>query len=169
MSTINYTITIRPARDDERPFLYRVYASTRQAEVAQTGWSAVEQEAFLMQQFEFQDQHYRRYDPPPLFGIIEADGQPIGRWYNQTTEQTHQLMDIALLPEWRGQGIGGKLIRDLVDRADREGRAISLYVERFNPAYRLYVRLGFREIEENGVYRLMRREQGGASGRETSL
>ena len=60
--------------------------------------------------------------------------------------------DIALLPEHRGAGIGGRLLQDLLTEAAASGKRVSIHVERFNPAMRLYERLGFTKQEEVGVY-----------------
>ena len=63
-------------------------------------------------------------------------------------------MDIALLPEHRGAGIGAQLLRELQEEARSAGKSLTIHVERFNPALRLYERLGFRQVEDKGVYLL---------------
>jgi len=65
------------------------------------------------------------------------------------------LIDIALLPEHRGQGVGGELMGDLLAEGEEKGLPVTIHVERFNPALRLYERLGFRHVEEQGPYYLM--------------
>ena len=74
----------------------------------------------------------------------------MSRW-----EREIRVVDVALVPEARGRGIGTALLRDLLAEGERTGRTVSIHVERFNRALRLYRRLGFREIEENGPYFLM--------------
>ncbi len=64
-------------------------------------------------------------------------------------------MDIALLPEHRGAKIGTRLIGELQREAATAGKALSIHVEKFNAALRLYERLGFRVREDKGVYLLM--------------
>ncbi len=64
-------------------------------------------------------------------------------------------MDIALLPEHRGRGIGTRLVQDVLDEARASGRSVSLHVEETNPAKRLYERMGFVDVEDRGVYILM--------------
>ena len=63
-----------------------------------------------------------------------------------------------MLPEHRGQGIGGAIVQDLLDEAAArdQGRAVSIHVEHTNAALRFYQRLGFREIEDQGIYKLMK-------------
>ncbi len=149
-------ITLRPVREEDRDFLRRLYASTRAEELAQvTDWSAEQKEAFLTQQFEAQHHHYQTYYAGASFDIVRGDGEPIGRLYVSRWEREIRVVDVALVPEARGRGVGGALLRDLLAEGKRTGRTVSVHVERFNPAQRLYRRLGFREVEENGPYFLM--------------
>jgi len=64
-------------------------------------------------------------------------------------------MDIALLPDHRGAGIGTRLVRELLDEGARTGKRVSIHVEKHNPALRLYERLGFAPVADRGVYVLM--------------
>jgi ribosomal protein S18 acetylase RimI-like enzyme len=47
-------------------------------------------------------------------------------------------------------------MRDVLARAEREGVAVTLHVESWNPARRLYERLGFASVGEPGAHELMR-------------
>jgi GNAT superfamily N-acetyltransferase len=114
-------------------------------------WTADEKAAFLEFQFNAQDVHYRGY-PKAEFFVIEADGEPIGRLYVNREPAVLGVMDIALLPEWRGRGIGSQLLNDLLAEARAAGSVVSLHVERHNPARRLYARLGFVQVDEGPVY-----------------
>jgi ribosomal protein S18 acetylase RimI-like enzyme len=51
-----------------------------------------------------------------------------------------------------------RLMEALLAYADNLGRPVSLHVEPFNPARRMYERLGFRVIETRGLYEFMARE-----------
>jgi ribosomal protein S18 acetylase RimI-like enzyme len=53
------------------------------------------------------------------------------------------------------RGIGTKLLRELQDEAHTAGKVLTIHVEKFNPALRLYQRLGFQQIEDKGVYLLL--------------
>ncbi len=148
-------ITFRPSSDADREFLQAVYAGTRAEELAVTRWSEHEKARFCQQQFAAQDAHYRQHYPAATFSVIERDGWPIGRLYVDRSEQEIRIMDIALLPEHRGAGIGTKLLRELQEEARSARKALSIHVEKFNPALRLYERLGFCTREDKGVYLLM--------------
>ena len=82
--------------------------------------------------------------------------EDIGRLYIERWPSQHCIIDIAFLPEHRGKGLGAALLRDLMDEAAAAGKAVSIHVEKFNPAMQLYRRLGFTTVEDKGVYDLMR-------------
>jgi ribosomal protein S18 acetylase RimI-like enzyme len=68
---------------------------------------------------------------------------------------TVTMIDIALLPQWRGRGTGTALIEAALAEAAAAGQAVSIMVEKFNPALRLYKRLGFYETSDEGVHLAM--------------
>lgn len=150
-----FGITYRPMTDDDLPFTAEVYFSTRREEVAQTGWPAHQQAAFLAQQHHAQHTHYSQVYKDGEFLMIERGGEGIGRLYLYESARELRIIDIALLPPARGQGFGEAILRDIFDEAASRGKSVTIHVEKFNPARRLYERLGFVLVEEGGVYDLM--------------
>jgi ribosomal protein S18 acetylase RimI-like enzyme len=144
--------SLRPIRPEDEAFLYEVYASTRADEMAITGWTAAQQQAFLQMQFKAQRQYYLQEYPSAEYHIIQRDGVDIGRRIVNRAGGEILLMDIALLPEYRNGGIGTALIRDLMAEAEQTDRPLRLHVEFFNRALRLYERLGFSKIGDVSVY-----------------
>jgi ribosomal protein S18 acetylase RimI-like enzyme len=149
-------LSFRRSSDADLAFLHRVYASTRAEELAPVPWSDAQKAAFLTQQFNAQHTDYRRKHPDADWLVIVRGGQDIGRLYVERNARDHNVIDIALLPEHRSRGLGAAIMRDLQDEAAAAGKPLSIYVEKFNPALRLYRRLGFQTIEDIGVYDLMR-------------
>jgi ribosomal protein S18 acetylase RimI-like enzyme len=149
------TITLRPITPDDEPFLSRVYASTREEELALTDWDEAQKAAFLQQQFAAQHRYYQENYRQTTFDVILADGQPVGRLYVARWAKEIRIVDIALLPEHRGTGIGSNLLHELMAEAAAAGKPVSIHVERYNPAMRLYMRIGFIPVGEHGVYLLM--------------
>lgn len=145
-------VTFRATTPADRDFLLLVYSSTRVDELAPVPWSAQEKEAFLRMQFDAQDRDYRSKYPPDDFQLILSDGAPIGRLYLHRASDEFDLIDIALLPEHRGRGLGTILLREILVEAAEARLPVRIYVESFNPARRLYQRLGFTDIEEYGPY-----------------
>jgi ribosomal protein S18 acetylase RimI-like enzyme len=147
--------TLRTIRTQDREFLFRVYASTRAEELALTDWDETQKQAFLAQQFEAQHHHYQTHYRGARFDLIVLDDEPIGRLYVARWKEEIRIMDIALLPAFRNGGIGGRLLRNLLAEAAATNRRLTIHVERYNPALRLYRRLGFEPVSETGVYLLL--------------
>lgn len=86
-----------------------------------------------------------------------VDGEPAGRLYVDRPPGELRVMDVALLPEFRGRGVGTELLRRVLAEGAATARPVTIHVERLNPARRLYARLGFVAEDAGGpVYLLMR-------------
>jgi GNAT superfamily N-acetyltransferase len=149
--------TLRPARPEDREHLLAVYASTRAEELAPVPWTEEQKSAFVKMQFDAQDAHYREHYQGATYEVIEVDGVPAGRLYLHRKPKEIRLVDIALLAPFRGKGIGTRLLAELIAEAKKRGVPLTIHVELFNPARRLYERLGFTPVEEHGVHLLMER------------
>lgn len=101
-------------------FLYTVYASKRTEELAVVDSTEAQKDALLREQ------------------------RPIGRLYVARWDTEIRIIDIALLPASRNGGIGSTILNDLLAEGTREAKRVTIHVEMFNPALRLYERLGFR-------------------------
>lgn len=148
-------ISLRPLQELDLPFLYRVYASTRKEELSAVPWSAEQKADFLRMQFEAQHAYYQEQFPAASYDIVVVIGKLAGRLYVDRRRDEIRIIDIALLPEYRGQGTGSKLLQGILQEARSQGVPVRIHVESNNPAMNLYQRLGFRMIEEQGVYHLM--------------
>ena len=148
-------ITLRPIDPEDEEFLYRVYASTRPDIAALIDWTDEEKHAFLRQQFDLQHTYYQQEFPDAAYEIILSRDEPIGRLYLDRRDDEFRVLDITLLPEARGQGIGGYLMQQVLDEAAAAGKPVRIHVEQRNGAKRLYDRLGFQKIEPRGIYDFM--------------
>jgi ribosomal protein S18 acetylase RimI-like enzyme len=143
--------------DSDLQFLRALYASTREGELQPVPWTDAVKASFLASQFALQYDHYAKHYPGARYEIVEHAGQRIGRLYWARLGTDLRIMDIALVPGWRGRGFGSQLLRALFQLADAEGRSVSIHVERNNPALALYRRLGFDLEEDRGVYLFLTR------------
>lgn len=148
-------IGFRPINGDDLHFLSALYASTREDELAQVDWSEQQKKDFLQMQFNAQHRFYQEHFPVADFLVIEQDRQAIGRVYVDRREKEIRLIDIALMPLTRNSGLGTQLLQDLLQEGAEKKLPVRIHVEQFNPAMHLYLRLGFRKIEDQGVYHLM--------------
>jgi ribosomal protein S18 acetylase RimI-like enzyme len=164
--TKSTSVELRPVRARDLPFLRQVYAGTRAEELAQVPWDDVQKSEFLRMQFDAQHEYYSEQFPDARFDVVLDRGRPVGRLYVDRRADEIRVIDIAFLPESRGKGLGGALLRALLDEAAAAAKPVRIHVEKLNRALRLYRRLGFTEIEDQGVYLLMEwspPESGGAS------
>jgi ribosomal protein S18 acetylase RimI-like enzyme len=124
-------------------------------------WDDAQKEAFLRQQFDAQDAWWQENYVGATFDVILVDGEPAGRLYVHRGPSEIRIVDIALLPEQRGNGVGTRLLEELLAEGDAGGKSVTIHVERMNPALRLYERLGFSVAEDKGVYLFLERPPSG--------
>jgi ribosomal protein S18 acetylase RimI-like enzyme len=155
-------ISLRPIQPEDEEFLCRVYASTRTEELAPVAWTEEEKSSFLRVQFAAQHRYYRESYTSSRFEVVLVDGQPAGRLYVARWPEELRVIDIALLPEFRRRGVGTALLRGLFEEAAAQGLPVRIHVERLNPALVLYERLGFRLLEDRGVYLFLEWRAAGA-------
>ena len=149
-------ISFRPIRPADERFLSQLYASTRAEEVAQVPhWTDEQRVEFLEMQFQAQHKFYSEQFTEAEFSIIRHRGRSVGRLYIDHRDDEIRLIDIALMPDVRRQGIGGALMRQILTQGQEASKPVRIHVEKNNPALRLYRRLGFEDIEDQGVYYLM--------------
>lgn len=150
------TISRRAITPADEAFLLEVYAGTRAGEMALLDWDDSQKAAFIRQQFDAQHRFYQQQYPEGSFQMILVDDRPAGRLYLHEAPHETRIIDIALVLEFRGQGIGTGLLREVLARAEARGASVTLHVERSNPARRWYEGLGFLLLEDQGVYLFLR-------------
>lgn len=149
-------VGLRLRQPGDRAFLRDLYRSTRAEEVAAAGFDPLTGALFLNSQFDLQCRHFDAHyilGGQRLIGV--AQDQPIGRldlWQNETSGRPDlRVVDLSLLPAWRGQGLGAALLVAVQQAAVEQGRSVSLHVDKFNRALNLYRRLGFKKVGDTGA------------------
>ena len=153
-------IQLRPAEEKDAAFIEAVYRTTREAELNLTNWSEYQKGAFISMQSAAQLADYKTKCPGARFQIIIYNQKNAGRFFTCETENDIRLLDITILPEFAGQGIGTNLLLRLIERSNKVQKKISLHVIASNPALKLYQRLGFVHIKKDGFYYYMERQPG---------
>ncbi len=148
-------VRLRPEQPADEPFMYAVYVSTREEELALTQWDEATRHAFLTMQFTAMRRAYAGAYPAGEFSIILRGGEAVGRLALSRSADEFRVVDVALLPQYRNAGIGTAVLRQVCVEAAQAGKPVRLTVLRTNRAVHWYARLGFVKIEESGIYDLM--------------
>lgn len=147
--------SLHPVQEGDEALLLKIYACSRADEMALVPWDAAQKQAFLQMQFAAQQKHYRAYFPNASHDLILVDSEPVGRIYVDRRETEIRILDLTLLPEARGRGIGTPILQDLMKEASETKVPLTIYVESFNRSLGLFQRLSFVKTDESGASWLM--------------
>lgn len=140
---------------EDQGFQEELYGSTRSEELEAAGWPDEIRAGFVSQQFRAQSAYYRRVFEGAAWWIVEYEGRSVGRFIVHRAADHLRLVDLSLLPDHRGRGVGTALLRWLLE--DARVRALPVRLSAFLgtriEAY--YRRLGFRESDNDGVRAFM--------------
>lgn len=145
-------VHLRPQTPQDHAFLESLFIAIRWAEFDRSGWPDDVRRQLLAGQFALQSRHYALHYDGALFLVIERDGASIGRLYLFEGADEIRIVDISLLPDASGQGLGTALLTAILAAGTAAAKPVNIHVEQFNPALRLYRRLGFAEEPAEGPY-----------------
>lgn len=146
-------IKLRSVTPADREILLTVYAASRSIELSMLPWNDGQKRMFVEHQYDAQTSYYTEKYPVATHDIILSDGAAAGRIYVDRRTDELAILDIAVLTEFRGQGIGTTAIKRLQAEAAATGRFVRVFVEVFNPSQKLFEELGFTVVADDGVNR----------------
>lgn len=150
-------VTLRDNSPEDQAFLLELFTSSRERELENVNWSNEERQNFLAMQFRAQQTHYASRFPGREHKIVLLHDKPVGMLDVVKKNDEIRLLDIILCSENRNVGLGSQLIHEILQEAENTSLPTRLYVEKFNPALRLYQRMHFTVIEDTGVHYHMER------------
>lgn len=145
---ITDTISLRPLKADEEDFWREVFYDSVRSHFEALQMPDDDLNRLLEMQFQAQSNDYGSNYPNASNSVIEHRGVRVGRVILSTEHNDLHLVDIAILTEFRGRGIGTRILAWLCDQSRASGLPIRFYVEKLNPAARLYERMGFKVVED---------------------
>lgn len=116
------------------------------------GAAAEQRQAFLTMQFRAQGAHYGQHFARAEHTIVLLDGEPVGRVLVDRGADEIRLVDIALLPEYRGAGLGGALVDELLAESAATGTPVRLHAYKPSRAVAFYERRGFERVADAQMY-----------------
>lgn len=145
--------SIRTAKIDELPLIQQL---------AQQIWPPTFGKILTREQIEYMlnmmyslDSLQKQWNEGVLFLIAEESQRPVGfagvqkNYQNSGKTKIHKLY---LLPETQGKGYGRKLIDQIAQHAQQNGdSSLMLNVNRFNKAYKFYLKTGFERVGEEDI------------------
>jgi ribosomal protein S18 acetylase RimI-like enzyme len=142
---------LRPEREADRDFRYRLFCDSREPEFALLAPVAFRD--VMTQQFHAQTLSNLARFPEARFDIVELSSEPIGRIVVDRPGEFLHIVDQAVVPQWRGRGVGTAIVRALMDEAEAAGVPVRVEGTAENdPSLRLYLRLGFVPVESIPLY-----------------
>ncbi len=150
-------IRLRPSGENDIQFIVAVYRSTREEELKLTNWTEEQKSAFIYMQSMAQLAEYKSNYPGAAMQVVMYKKQDAGRFYTWENEEEIRIIDITLLPQYKGKGIGSMLLNNLIKKSKESKKKITLHVDPLNRALKLYIRLGFVHIRNNGRHYYMER------------
>ena len=151
MGTLGRVAFLRPCTDADDAFLYDVFCTTWENQVAALPNPDLAQHLLRIQHIA-QDSRFRSMHPVHERLVVLHEEEPAGRLYVHRDESTIHLIDLTLLPTFRSLGVGSQVLRHVLAEATELGQPITLRVARRNVrAMRLYTALGFRLVSMDDV------------------
>lgn len=141
--TLPSGLHIRPSHISDKAFLEKLHHAVRQdLQYIDADKDLIE--SIVEMQFKAQIQGYGEQFPDAMYFVIEKHQQPIGKATIDFSDEFVHLIDIAFIPEARGQGFGKAVLQAFQQCAAQVAAPMLLSVEQQNNvAKQLYYQLGF--------------------------
>ena len=150
-------VSLCQVESSHKDFLLQLFKECRQDLALVGNLTEKQKDNFILQQFTIEQEQLSKVYPDAEFNIVMFNEKPVGRFYIYHGKLLNHIVEIGLLEAYRGLGIGKKIINMAIENALKNGKNVSLQVAWFNQgAHNFYEKLGFKTIENNGVFCEMR-------------
>jgi len=148
-------ITFKKIQEQDQEFITKVYRSTREKELDLTNWPEDQKHRFTIMQMIAQLTDYEKNYKGATYEMVLYKKKPAGRLYLWETNNEIRIMDLSLLPEFQGKGIGRDILAGIVQSAKQKKKIASLHVIHGHPSKRMYERVGFKKVSETATHEYM--------------
>ncbi len=137
-------LALRPALPDDDEFFQELFRSTRRY-LYQIALPESSIDNLVQQQYRLQQTSFAHHSPDACHLVILLSKLPIGKVIIDRTQSSFHIIDLAIVPERRGQGIGTAVLRAIQAAAEKIMYSVELSVDQQNKdAKKLYLSLGFQ-------------------------
>nr|WP_294510995.1 GNAT family N-acetyltransferase [uncultured Rhodopila sp.] len=113
-------VVLRPELPNDSGFLYALFRCHNLPVLSAMPVDEATRETLMRMQFDSQTRSYRAQYPDARFDIVERDSVAVGRLIVHADDQAGCIVDIGLLPDRQGAGLGTALLSAVL--ADLAGR-----------------------------------------------
>lgn len=143
-------VTTRPMNDDDSMLLFELYASSRAEELSRSGWVTPQQRSFFRMQAQNQERYFLRHYDHLDRRTVCINGFSAGRLLVDRPSHAITVVDLAILPAFRGRGIGSLLIRALLEEATEKDLPVHVDLPKHSEMLTRCEQMGFRYSEDLG-------------------
>jgi ribosomal protein S18 acetylase RimI-like enzyme len=144
-------IQLKIRDENDSKFLFQLFSEIKTAELNANAWPESMRNQLILMQYNGYEQMIKSEYPNAEDYVIIADNKKTGRLQLEVDDSSIRIINISLLPAFHGNGIGTKIIKDVLAQADLKNKPVYLEVDKVNQAFTLYKRLGFNICGEDEI------------------
>jgi ribosomal protein S18 acetylase RimI-like enzyme len=157
MSDLGRLSGLRAVEPTDEGFLYDVFATTWESEVAALPNQNLARHVLRIQHIAQERRFASRYPGHQRLLILSDDGERAGRLYLLRTGSALHVVDLTVMPEFRGRGLGSRVLQQLMELAEREDLPIAARVSRANTRVTdACARVGFELVDIDDLDNFLR-------------
>lgn len=149
-------IQLKIKDETDLEFLFQLFGEIKIAELNIYNWPELMKNQLIEMQYKGYEQMIKNEYPNAEDYIITVNDEKAGRLQLNVNDSGIRIINISLLPAFHGNGIGTKIIKDILVQADLKNKPVYLEVDRVNPAFNLYKRLVLEIYGEDEIKYSMR-------------
>jgi ribosomal protein S18 acetylase RimI-like enzyme len=142
-------LNIKSEADSE--FVFKLFAENKITELHADNWSEQIKNQLMLMQYNAYEQTIKNEYPNVNDFVIMVNSEQAGRLQLENNASSLRIINISLLPAFHKKGIGAKIIKDILAEADLKNKPVYLEVDKVNPAFNLYSRLGFEVYHQDEI------------------
>jgi ribosomal protein S18 acetylase RimI-like enzyme len=144
------------ATENDSEFFMELFSEIKGSELLLHSWPPTIREQLLSMQYRgFMKSIQEEYPNHEDF-LILFQSKMAGRLQIEKNDSFFRIINISLMPDFRGKGIGSYILKNILKEANLRQIPVELDVDVSNPAFFVYQNLGFNIIYCDEVKILMK-------------
>jgi hypothetical protein len=136
-------VQLKKKEKDDSEFLFRLFEELKIAELNIASWPELMKNQLVAMQYNAFEKMIKNEYPNSEDYLVVFNFQKAGRLQLNDDNEVLKILNISLLPAFQNLGIGSKIIKDIIINAGVKNKLVYLEVDKANPVFSLYKKLGF--------------------------